>query len=170
MTERDISLMRRREIGFIFQFFHLLPYLDAEENVALPLLVDGHSFRSVGKHAERALEMVDLRHRRHHKPSELSGGEMQRVAIARALVMNPRVILADEPTGNNDTVASHGIMQLLRRSNEDVGVTILMVSHDPVCASYGDRVLRLIDGEIAEDIDVSDRSGGDSSGHAGSTA
>ncbi len=157
MTERDLSLMRRREVGFIFQFFHLLPYLDAQENVALPLLVDGHSLPGIQDRAERALTVVDMLHRRHHKPSELSGGEMQRVAIARALVVSPRLILADEPTGNLDSVASHAIMRLLRRSNEELGVTILMVSHDPVCASYGDRVLRLVDGQVVEDIDVANR-------------
>ena len=157
MTERDAALMRRREIGFIFQFFHLLPYLDAEENVALPLLLDGHSLSSAGERTERVLQLVDLLPRRHHKPPALSGGEMQRVAIARALVTSPRVILADEPTGNLDSAASHGIMRLLRRSNEEIGVTVLMVTHDPVCASYGDRIIRLVDGRVSEDIDVSER-------------
>ena len=156
MTDRDAAMMRRRELGFIFQFFHLIPYLSAEENVALPLLLDGHSAASVGERTERVLSLVDLQHRRHHKPTELSGGEMQRVAIARALITNPRVILADEPTGNLDSTASHGIMRLLRRSTEELGVTVLMVTHDPVCASYGDRVVRLVDGRVVEDIDVTD--------------
>jgi len=156
MSERDAALMRRRDLGFIFQFFHLIPYLDAEENVALPLLLDGLSLHGVRDRTERALTLVDLVHRRHHKPPELSGGEMQRVAIARALVTSPRVILADEPTGNLDSTASHGIMRLLRRGGEELGVTVLMVTHDPVCASYGDRVLRLVDGGIVEDIDVTE--------------
>ena len=156
MAERDAAMMRRREIGFIFQFFHLIPYLSAAENVALPLLLDGHSSADVRERTERVLTLVDLLHRRQHKPSELSGGEMQRVAIARALVTSPRVILADEPTGNLDSTASHGIMRLLRQSSEELGVTVLMVTHDPVCASYGDRVVRLVDGQIVEDIDVTE--------------
>ena len=157
MTDRDAAMMRRRELGFIFQFFHLIPYLSAEENVSLPLLLDGHSSSSTRDRTERVLALVDLVHRRHHKPTELSGGEMQRVAIARALVTGPRVILADEPTGNLDSTASHGIMRLLRRSGEELGVTVLMVTHDPVCASYGDRVVRLVDGRIVEDIDVTEQ-------------
>jgi putative ABC transport system ATP-binding protein len=154
MSERELAVVRRREVGFVFQFFHLLPYLDAGENVALPLLMDGFSAVAVRERVDRTLALVDLTHRRRHKPAQLSGGEMQRVAIARALVIEPRVLLADEPTGNLDSSASHGIMQLLRRSNEQLGVTILMVTHDPVCASYGDRVIRLVDGRTVEDIDV----------------
>jgi putative ABC transport system ATP-binding protein len=158
ISEREAAMIRRRELGFIFQFFHLIPYLDAEENVALPVLLDGHSLHAARDRTERALKLVDLIHRRHHKPTELSGGEMQRVAIARALVTSPRVILADEPTGNLDSTAGHGIMRLLRRGTEELGVTVLMVTHDPVCAAYGDRVLRLVDGRIVEDIDVTDHS------------
>jgi putative ABC transport system ATP-binding protein len=154
MTDRDAALFRRRKIGIVFQFFHLLPYLTAEENVALPLLLDGCPAAVIAESTERVLRLVELLDRRHHKPSELSGGQMQRAAIARALVTRPRVILADEPTGNLDSTASTGIMQLLRRSNLELGVTILMVTHDPVCASYGQRVIRLMDGRIVEDIDV----------------
>src|SRR2546427_11116580 len=156
MAGRVAAMMRRRQIGFIFQFFHLIPYLSSEENVALPLLLDGHASADVRERTERVLTLVDLLHRRRHKPSELSGGEMQRVAIARALVTSPRVILGDEPTGNLDSTASHGIMRLLRRSSDDLGVTVLMVTHDPVCASYGDRVVRLVDGQMVEDIDVTE--------------
>jgi len=156
LGDREAALFRRREIGFIFQFFHLLPYLTAEENVALPLLLDGQPARTVEKCTERVLRLVELLDRRRHKPSELSGGQMQRVAIARALVTSPRLILADEPTGNLDSAASTGIMELLRRSNEKLGVTVMMVTHDPVCASYGQRVIRLVDGRIVEDIDVAE--------------
>jgi ABC-type lipoprotein export system ATPase subunit len=156
MADPDAATMRRRELGFIFQFFNLIPYLSAEENVSLPLLLDAYSSSSARQQAERVLTLVDLLHRRHHKPTELSGGEM-----ARALVMSPRVILADEPTGNLDSAASHGIMRLLKRSSEQLGVTVLMVTHDPVCASYGDRVVRLVDGQIAEDIDVTEPSAPD---------
>jgi len=154
MTDRDAALFRRRKIGIVFQFFHLLPYLTAEENVALPLLLDGCPSATIAESTGRVLRLVELLDRRHHKPSELSGGQLQRAAIARALVTRPRVILADEPTGNLDSNASAGIMQLLRRSNQELGVTILMVTHDPVCASYGQRVIRVMDGRIVEDIDV----------------
>jgi putative ABC transport system ATP-binding protein len=110
----------------------------------------------IAKSTERVLRLVELLDRRQHKPAELSGGQMQRVAIARALVTNPRLILADEPTGNLDSAASTGIMELLRRGNEELGVTVMMVTHDPVCASYGQRVIRLVDGRIVEDIDVTE--------------
>jgi putative ABC transport system ATP-binding protein len=156
LGDREAALFRRREIGFIFQFFHLLPYLTAEENVALPLLLDGRPAAAIEKSTERVLRLVELLDRRQHKPSELSGGQMQRVAIARALVTNPRLILADEPTGNLDSASSTGIMELLRRGNEELGVTVMMVTHDPVCASYGQRVIRLVDGRIVEDIDVAE--------------
>jgi putative ABC transport system ATP-binding protein len=154
MSDREAALFRRRRIGIVFQFFHLLPYLTAEENVALPLLLDGCPAATMTESTERVLRLVELLDRRHHKPAELSGGQMQRAAIARALVTRPPVILADEPTGNLDSAASTGIMQLLRRSNVELGVTILMVTHDPVCASYGQRVMRVVDGRIVEDIDV----------------
>jgi putative ABC transport system ATP-binding protein len=157
LGSRQAAIIRRREIGIIFQFFHLIPYLDAEENVALPLLLDGQSLGSVQHEVERVLDLVDVLHRRHHKPSELSGGEMQRVAIARALVARPRVILADEPTGNLDSTASHAIMRVLRRGSEELGVTVFMVTHDPVCASYGQRIVRVLDGRVVDDIDVSER-------------
>jgi ABC-type lipoprotein export system ATPase subunit len=156
LSDHEAALFRRREIGFIFQFFHLLPYLTAEENVALPLLLDGRPSAMIAKSTERVLRLVELLDRRQHKPAELSGGQMQRVAIARALVTNPRLILADEPTGNLDSTSSTGIMELLRRGNEELGVTVMMVTHDPVCASYGQRVIRLVDGRIVEDIDVAE--------------
>jgi putative ABC transport system ATP-binding protein len=170
MTDRHAALTRRRELGFIFQFFHLIPYLNAEENVGLPLLLDGHLLPDVRERTERVLGLVDLSHRRHHRPSELSGGEMQRVAIARALVTGPRVILGDEPTGNLDSTASHAIMRLLRRSTAELGVTVLMVTHDPVCASYGDRVVRIVDGRIAEDIDVTEGTATDAGEPVGKVA
>jgi ABC-type lipoprotein export system ATPase subunit len=156
LSDHEAALFRRREIGFIFQFFHLLPYLTAEENVALPLLLDSRPAAVIAKSTERVLRLVELLDRRQHKPAELSGGQMQRVAVARALVTNPRLILADEPTGNLDSAASTGIMELLRRGNEELGVTVMMVTHDPVCASYGQRVIRLVDGRIVEDIDVTE--------------
>ena len=156
LSEPEAALLRRRELGFVFQFFHLVPYLTAEENVALPLILDGQGAAAIRHRTERVLALVDMLDRRHHKPTQLSGGQMQRVAIARALVAGPRLLLADEPTGNLDSVASTAIMQLLKRTNEELGVTILMVTHDPVCASYGHRVVRMMDGRIVDDIDVSE--------------
>jgi putative ABC transport system ATP-binding protein len=155
MGDTDRALLRRRRLGFIYQFFHLLPYLSAEENVMLPLLIDGHPPASATAAAERVLKLVGLLDRRAHRPSQLSGGQMQRVAIARALIHAPAVVLADEPTGNLDSTAGRGVMDLLRRASREFHVTVLMVTHDPVCAAYGDRIVRLIDGRIVEDIDVS---------------
>jgi ABC-type lipoprotein export system ATPase subunit len=154
MDDRALALLRRRALGFVFQFFHLLPYLTAEENVALPLILDGRSAKHIQDRTDRMLKLVGLDDRRHHKPSELSGGQMQRVAIARALVAGPRLLLADEPTGNLDSIAAADIMSLLRECNETFGITILMVTHDPVCASHGQRIVRMRDGQIVEDIDV----------------
>jgi putative ABC transport system ATP-binding protein len=153
-TAAEMARMRRRDIGFVFQFFNLLPYLSAERNVALPLVVDGQPRAAIAERVEHVLRLVGLLERRHHKPGELSGGEMQRVAVARALVASPRVLLADEPTGNLDSVAAREIVALLRRMNDELGVTIMLVTHDPTCASWGDRVVRLVDGRVAEEIRV----------------
>ena len=151
MAERDAAMMRRREIGFVFQFFHLIPYLSAEENVSLPLLLDGLSSASVRQQTERVLTLVDLLHRRQHKPSELSGGEMQRVAIARALVTSPRVILADEPTGNLDSTNGEAVMELLRALHR-AGATVCMVTHDPRYAKHADRSIHLFDGRVVDEV------------------
>jgi len=151
----EMARIRRRHVGFVFQFFNLLPYLTAERNVALPLVVDGRPPAAIRERVEAALREVDLLDRRHHRPGELSGGEMQRVAIARALVASPRVLLADEPTGNLDSGAAREIFALLRRLNDTSGVTIVLVTHDAASASWGDRVVRLVDGQVAEEIRVS---------------
>ncbi len=150
----EMARIRRQDIGFVCQFFNLLPYLSAERNVALPLIVDGRPRPVVSERVGQALRLVDLVDRRHHKPGELSGGEMQRIAVARALVASPRLLLADEPTGNLDSVAAREIIALLRRLNDRLGVTIVLVTHDAACASWGDRVVRLVDGKIAEEIRV----------------
>ena len=154
LTEDARTLLRRREIGIVFQFFNLLPYLTAYENVALPLRFDGVAAAEERRSVDDALKRVDMSQRRAHRPHELSGGELQRTAIARALVGRPRIVLADEPTGNLDSVAGRQIMDLLRDINESMKVTILIVTHDPVWASVCDRVVRLVDGRIDEDIRV----------------
>jgi len=151
MSDDEITIFRRRKIGFVFQFFNLLPSLTAEENVALPLLLDGRSRRAVQPAVEEALAQVGLARRRRHRPDEMSGGEMQRVAIARALVIEPALILADEPTGNLDSKTGEQILSLIRDANERRGATVLLVTHDARAASYGSRTVTMRDGTIVGD-------------------
>jgi putative ABC transport system ATP-binding protein len=151
MTDDEITIFRRRKIGFVFQFFNLLPTLTAEENVALPLLLDGRAWRTVRPSVETVLEQVGLGRRRGHRPDELSGGEMQRVAIARALVIDPLLILADEPTGNLDTRTGEQILGLIHDANRSRGATVLLVTHDARAASYGTRTVTMQDGAIVQD-------------------
>jgi putative ABC transport system ATP-binding protein len=148
MSDDEITLLRRRKVGFVFQFFNLLPTYTAEENVALPLLLDGLARREVRPRVEAALEQVGLAHRRRHRPEELSGGEMQRVAIARALVIDPRVILADEPTGNLDTRTGEQVLALLAAANRDRRCTIVLVTHDSQAAAHAERLITLKDGTV----------------------
>lgn len=150
ISDDELTLIRRRRVGFIFQFFNLLPILTAEENVGLPLLLEGVSFSKVRPKAEALLRKVGLGERTGHRPEQLSGGEMQRVAIARALIAGPAVLLADEPTGNLDTRTSIEIFQLLKGLHRE-GQTIVMVTHDPKAAAYGTRTVTLRDGGISED-------------------
>jgi putative ABC transport system ATP-binding protein len=150
ISDDELTLIRRRRVGFIFQFFNLLPILTAEENVGLPLLLEGVPFSKVRPKAEALLRKVGLGERTAHRPEQLSGGEMQRVAIARALIANPAVLLADEPTGNLDTRTSTEIFQLMKGLHQE-GQTIVMVTHDPKAAAYGTRTVTLRDGSIAED-------------------
>jgi len=150
ISDDELTLIRRRKVGFIFQFFNLLPILTAEENVALPLLLDGIPFAQVREKAVTLLEKVGLGGRIGHRPEQLSGGEMQRVAIARALVTDPAVLLADEPTGNLDSNRSKEILELLKDLNKK-GQTIVMVTHDSSAALFGTRIVRLKDGSVCED-------------------
>jgi putative ABC transport system ATP-binding protein len=149
MADDEITLFRRTRIGFIFQFFNLLPTLTAEENVALPLVLDGRSRAEAGERAEALLAKVGLEQRRKHLPEELSGGEIQRIAIARALAFNPPILLADEPTGNLDSQTGATILSLLRRINTEEDCTVIMVTHSQDAARYGDRTIFLRDGRIA---------------------
>jgi len=148
MSDDEITIFRRRKIGFVFQFFNLLPTYSAEENVALPLLLDRRRPRDVRSRVAAALEQVGLTHRRRHRPDELSGGEMQRVAIARALVIDPVLILADEPTGNLDTRTGEQILALVRDANRARGSTVVLVTHDARAASYARRGVTLKDGRV----------------------
>ena len=150
LSDRDVTMLRREHIGFVFQFFNLLPMLTAEENVALPLTIAGEKPDPV--FFESLIERVGLTNRRGHRPSELSGGQQQRVAIARALVSQPTVVFADEPTGNLDSKTGAGILELLRSSAEELGQTMVMVTHDAQAAEIADRILFLADGRIVEEL------------------
>jgi len=149
LGDGELTQLRRDKLGFVFQFFNLLPVLSAEENVVLPLSIAGR--KADGTWLEQLLETVGLQDRRTHRPSELSGGQQQRVAIARALVSKPAVVFADEPTGNLDSNSSDEVLSLLRRAVDDFGQTVVMVTHDPVAASFADRLLILVDGKIVRD-------------------
>jgi len=150
MSDDEITIFRRRKIGFVFQFFNLLPTYSAEENVALPLLLDRRRPRDVRDRVGAALDLVGLGHRRRHRPDELSGGEMQRVAIARALVIDPVLILADEPTGNLDTRTGEQILGLIRDANRARGCTVVLVTHEARAAGYAARIVTLKDGTVVD--------------------
>ena len=153
MNDKQLTLLRRSEIGFVFQLFNLLPMLTAEENVVLPLSIAG--VKRDRAWVEELLETVGIADRRTHRPSELSGGQQQRVSIARALVTEPTVLFADEPTGNLDSNTSRDVLELLRNSVDDLGQTIVMVTHDPQAAAQADRILFLADGLIVKEIPAS---------------
>ncbi len=151
LDDDAVTRVRRDKIGFIFQFFNLLPTLSAFDNVALPMRLQRRPAAEVQAAAGRLLDLVGLAPRAEHLPDELSGGECQRVAIARALVMAPRVLLADEPTGNLDTRTGAEILALLKRINREIGSTLVMVTHDSDAAAVCDRILRLEDGKLVSD-------------------
>jgi putative ABC transport system ATP-binding protein len=150
LSDSDVTKLRREHIGFVFQFFNLLPMLDAEENIRLPLTIAGEKADPV--FFENLLKRVGLTDRRSHRPAELSGGQQQRVAIARALVSQPSVVFADEPTGNLDSKTGAEILELLRASAEELNQTMVMVTHDANAATIADRVLFLADGVIVEEL------------------
>jgi putative ABC transport system ATP-binding protein len=154
LDDKRLTDLRRDRVGFMFQSFNLLPVLSAQENIVLPLSI-------AGRDPDRAwfdqlVDTIGIRDRLTHRPAELSGGQQQRVAVARALVSRPAVLFADEPTGNLDSKASTEVLELLRRAADDLGQTVVMVTHDPVAASYADRLLVLADGEIVRDGDALD--------------
>jgi len=150
LSDKEITLLRRKHIGFVFQFFNLLPMLTAEENVLLPMTIAGEDADPEWR--EELLKKVGLSDRRTHRPAELSGGQQQRVAIARALVSRPTVVFADEPTGNLDSKTSGEILDLMRDSVDSLGQTTVMVTHDSHAAAIADRVLFIADGLIVRDL------------------
>jgi putative ABC transport system ATP-binding protein len=150
MSDKKLTLFRRQKIGFVFQFFNLLPMLTAEENVVLPLDIAGEKVER--EWLDELLVAVGIDKRRKHRPSELSGGQQQRVAIARGLVSNPAVLFADEPTGNLDSTTSKDVLRVLRNAVDDLGQTTVMVTHDAGAASMADRILFIADGRIVQDL------------------
>jgi putative ABC transport system ATP-binding protein len=155
LSDSEVTKLRRRHIGFVFQFFNLLPMLTAEENVILPLAIAGE--KPDAKWVDELLGRIGLADRRKHRPSELSGGQQQRVAIGRALVSKPTVVFADEPTGNLDSATSEEILNLLRESVDSYGQTTVMVTHEPRAAAIADRILFLDDGLIVQELGKSDQ-------------
>jgi putative ABC transport system ATP-binding protein len=151
LSDKELTLLRRTQVGFVFQAFNLVPTLNAHENVVLPLTLAGT--RPDGRWLDEVIDTVGLGDRLKHRPSELSGGQQQRVAVARALASRPRIVFADEPTGNIDSRAGAEILGFLRRAVDDMGQTIVMVTHDPGAASYADRALFLVDGRIVGHLD-----------------
>lgn len=149
LDDRQRSIIRRRNIGFVFQFYNLIPNLNVEENILLPVLLDGKNVRDYKKQLNQIFEIVGLTDRRKHTPRELSGGQQQRVAIARALIGNPEIIFADEPTGNLDSKTGTEIMTLLHGINRESNKTILMVTHSEEAAKYTNRVIHVRDGMIS---------------------
>lgn len=148
LSEEEMTRLRRKKIGFVFQFFNLLPTLTVLENIALPLLLDGTSERQANQLAEELLVRVGLEKRASHYSAELSGGEMQRTAVARALIINPKLVLADEPTGNLDSENGEQVMKLLAEINRDLGVTIILATHSDEAAQFTHRIIRMRDGLI----------------------
>ena len=150
LTEHQATLARRHNVGFVFQFFNLLPTLSAEENILLPLIIDGKNPKNFEGWLDELLSLVGLLGRRDHKPDQLSGGEQQRVAIARALITKPAILLADEPTGNLDSKTGTAIMELIRKTSLELEQTVILVTHDPKAATYAQKVIFLRDGKIIQ--------------------
>jgi putative ABC transport system ATP-binding protein len=149
-SDRELTMVRREQVGFIFQSFNLIPTLTAAENIRLPLDIAGAAVDQPW--IDRVVETIGLTDRLTHRPSELSGGQQQRVAAARALASKPRIIFADEPTGNLDSVASEEVLGFLRTSVDEFQQTIVMVTHEPTAAAYADRVIFLADGRIVQEM------------------
>jgi putative ABC transport system ATP-binding protein len=152
LSDAERTRMRKRKIGFVFQKFNLLPTLDARSNIQIAQEISGNSNHD-SQYFDRITDLLGLTKRLQHRPSELSGGEQQRVALARALINKPSVVLADEPTGNLDSQNSDIVLGMLRRSNQELGQTVLMITHNPEAASFGDRIIHMRDGQIVNPED-----------------
>lgn len=152
MKDKQKSRLRRKHIGFVFQFYNLVQNLSVAENILLPLTMDGKKARHYQEELDNILQIVGLLERKNFTPRELSGGQQQRVAIARALMMNPQIILADEPIGNLDSKSGTEIMELFQKINQEKNITIMQVTHSQESAEYGDRTIRMLDGWIESDV------------------
>ena len=150
LKDKELTELRREKIGFVFQSFNLVPTLTADENIRLPLMLGNNKGDETW--IQKVIDTVHLQDRLTHRPSELSGGQQQRVAVARALASQPRIIFADEPTGNLDSITGAEILTFMRKAVDDLGQTIVMVTHDPVAASYADRIIFLADGHIVNEM------------------
>jgi putative ABC transport system ATP-binding protein len=148
MSDAERTAMRKKKIGFVFQKFNLLPTLDARSNIQIARDIAGRNGKDDLAYFQRITELLGLAKRLQHRPSELSGGEQKRVALARALINKPSIVLADEPTGNLDSKNSEVVLAMLRQSNKDLGQTVMMITHNPEAAEYGDRIIHMRDGEI----------------------
>ncbi|NKF08838.1 ABC transporter ATP-binding protein [Clostridium gasigenes] len=151
IKSNHMGTLRRRDMGFVFQFYNLVQNLNVEDNILLPILLDGKKAKNYEKELKDILKIIGLEDKRRHTPSELSGGQQQRVAIARALISKPKLILADEPIGNLDSKSGEDIMNLLRCINKDLGNTIIQVTHSMESSEYGTRIINIRDGEIEKD-------------------
>lgn len=150
LKEKQMAKLRRKEIGFVFQFYNLVQNLTVEENIMLPVIMDGKKEQDYKERLDKILKIIGLDKKRKNLPNELSGGQQQRVSIARAIILNPDIILADEPIGNLDSKSGKEIMDLFKKINQEEGITILQVTHSEEAAQYGDRIIRLKDGKIVE--------------------
>jgi putative ABC transport system ATP-binding protein len=148
LSDAERTQLRKRKIGFVFQKFNLLPTLDARSNIDIALDIAGANGKRDAAHFDKIVGLLGLAKRLPHRPAELSGGEQQRVALARALINKPAIVLADEPTGNLDSANSETVLNMLRHSNKELGQTVLMITHNPEAAAYGDRMIHMRDGEI----------------------
>jgi len=148
LSDAERTVMRKQKIGFVFQKFNLLPTLDARSNIAIAEDIAGRNGKNDPAYFQKITGLLGLTGRLDHRPSELSGGEQQRVALARALINRPAIVLADEPTGNLDSKNSEIVLAMLRQSNQELGQTVMMITHNPEAASYGDRILHMRDGQI----------------------
>ena len=152
LSHKEISKIRRSEIGFVFQFYNLVPNLSVEDNIMLPLILDGKKIKDYKKKLKDILRIIGMENKSKLTPRELSGGEQQRVAIARALIFDPKIIFLDEPIGNLDSKSGTNIMNLFRKINKEFGTTLVQVTHSAEAAEYGDSILKLIDGEIVDRV------------------
>ena len=151
IKEKELAVLRRKDIGFVFQFYNLVQNLTVEENIMLPVIMDGRKEKDYKDRLEKILKIIGLESKRKYLPSQLSGGQQQRVSIARAIILSPSLILADEPIGNLDSKSGEEVMQLFKTINKEEGITILQVTHSEEAAEYGNRIIRLKDGKIVEE-------------------